>query len=115
MADSAAAAKIGIAIIVLRQKSGNRGTDQKPESKSNTDDSERLGAFLRTRDIRDVCLRQREVSGRRAVDGAGQKQDRQRRRKRRHDKPDERPQLAHDQQRLAPHVIRHASQEGPGD
>ena len=89
--------------------------DHEADAEGDADHAERFGAVLRLGDIGDIGLRERKIARGQSVDDARQKHQPESVREARIRNPIRVPDLADDQQRLAPHVIRHAAENGPGD
>ena len=104
-----------ISVAELGQKTRDAGPDQEADAESNADHAERFGAVLRRGHVGDIGLRERKIAGRESVDDPRQEDQPKRARERQDQESDERADLADDQQRLAPHVVRHPAEDGAGD
>src|SRR3954468_23661600 len=87
------------------EEAGDSRADEETDPEGDADERERSRTLLGGRDVGDVRLRDREISGGDAVDGASKEDDRQIRRGGGDEEAGEGAELAHEQDRFAAEPI----------
>ena len=100
---------------MLDQQAGDKRTDKKAQPKRDANQCKRARPLTRRRVIRDIRLRNRQISRGRPVNNPRDIDHPQRVRPRHQHKAQKRPDLAYQQQRLAPKPIRQRPQQRPRD